>query len=323
MRAFIKSMDEQLEEVLKPEDQWNTEDEKIANYNSNALNAIFSAVDVNQLKLIATCESAKEAWTTLQTAYEGTATVRMSKLQILASRFEDLRMEESETIAIVNAKLCDIANEAQALGEKYSNRKLVRKALRSLPERFAYKVTAIEEAHDIENMKLDELMGSLQIFELNLNHNRRDKGKNVTFQTEVLKSTSEPEDDDDISESVTLLTKNFGKFLRKMNTKPYKPKRIQCREYEGFRHVQAKCANTRKRMDKSLTTTWSDEESERSQEKDEEVHLSNHVTLSSKMINNYCEHVATSHWYVSTVQYNATCLTSSTVIGENDLQNLD
>ncbi|KAI3448824.1 hypothetical protein Pfo_005489 [Paulownia fortunei] len=262
MRAFIKS---QKEEVIKPEDQWNIEEEKITNYNSKALNAIFSAIDANQFKLIAICESAKEAWTTLQTAYKGTVKVRMSKLQILASIFEDLRMEESETITTFNAKLCDIANKAQALGKKYSNFKLVRKALRSLPERFAYKVTAIEEARDIENMKLDELMGSLQTFELNLNHNMRDKV-----------------DDDDISESVALLTKNFGKFLRKMNTKSYKPKkrrRIQCRECEGFGHVQAEYAYTLKRMGKSLTTTWSDEESKGSQEKDEEVHLSNHLVL--------------------------------------------
>ncbi|KAI3458659.1 hypothetical protein Pfo_015322 [Paulownia fortunei] len=336
MRAFIKSINkrawrvvvtgwehpviinEQKEEVLKPEDQWNTEQEKIANYNSKALNAIFSAVDANQFKLIAICESANEVWKTLQTAYKGTTTVRI------------------ETIATFNAKLCDIANKAQALGEKYSDFKLMRKALRLLPKRFAYKGTTIEEARDIENMKLDELMGFLQTFELNLNHNRRDKGKNVAFQTEVPKSTSEPVDDDDISESVALLTKNFEKFLRKMNTKPYKPKpskpsnlqkakiifnssddqkgrRIQYRECEGFGHIQVECANTLKRMSKSLTTTWSDEKSKGSQEKDKEVYLSNHVALSSKIINSHHEHVATSHRYVPT----------STVTGKNDLHNSD
>ncbi|KAI3455032.1 hypothetical protein Pfo_011695 [Paulownia fortunei] len=68
---------------------------------------------------------------------------------------------------------------------------------------------------------------------------------------------------------------------------------------------------------------WSDEESEGSQEKDEEVHLRNHVALNSKMINNHHEHVATSHRYVLTVQYNATCLTSSTITGENYLHNSD
>ena len=53
-------------------------------------------------------------------------------------------MMEGDTIAEYNAKICDIANEALALGEKYSKTKLVTKVLGSLPKRFAYKVTVIE-----------------------------------------------------------------------------------------------------------------------------------------------------------------------------------
>ena len=52
-------------------------------------------------------------------------------------------MKEDESIGEFNARLCDIANEAFALGERFSEEKLVRKTFRSLPRRFAYKVTAI------------------------------------------------------------------------------------------------------------------------------------------------------------------------------------
>ncbi|MCI94779.1 gag-pol polyprotein, partial [Trifolium medium] len=38
--------------------------------------------------------------------------------------------------------------------------------LRSLPTKFDMKVTAMEEARDISSMKVDELVGSLQTFEL-------------------------------------------------------------------------------------------------------------------------------------------------------------
>ena len=62
-------------------------------------------------------------------------------------------MGEDETIANFNEKLRDIANQAFKLGEKYSDTKLVGKTLCSLPERFAYKVTAIEEAKDITTMR--------------------------------------------------------------------------------------------------------------------------------------------------------------------------
>ena len=66
-------------------------------------------------------------------------------------------------------------------------------------------------------MKLDELMGSLQTFELNLNHNRRDKGKSIAFQAEVPKSTFESRDNNDMSKSLALVINNFGKFLKMMN----------------------------------------------------------------------------------------------------------
>ena len=47
-----------------------------------------------------------------------------------------------------------------------SEEKLVRNILRSLPKRFDMKVASIEEDHDISNMRVDELVGSIQTFEL-------------------------------------------------------------------------------------------------------------------------------------------------------------
>ena len=59
------------------------------------------------------------------------------------------------TINECNARLYDIVNEVFALGEKMSKEKLGQKTLRSLPKKFAYKVTTIEEAKDVINMKLE------------------------------------------------------------------------------------------------------------------------------------------------------------------------
>ena len=90
---------------------------------------------------------------------------------------QDLRIFECkrETISEFNSKLCDIANEAFVLGEKVSEEKIVRKALRFLPRKFAYKVTAIEEAKDIQAMKHDELIGSLCTFEMNFDEDKKEK----------------------------------------------------------------------------------------------------------------------------------------------------
>jgi hypothetical protein len=103
--------------------------------------------------LINTCTEAKKAWEILKTAHEGTSKVCMSRLQLLTTEFENLRIYEYESISDCNIRLRDIANTSFALGEKMSDEKLARKILRSLPKKFDMKVTAIEEAQDLSNIK--------------------------------------------------------------------------------------------------------------------------------------------------------------------------
>lgn len=122
----------------------------------------------NQFKLIARCDSAKDTWIILQIVYGGTSTIRESKLQMLTTRYKEIRMQDSETIVEFNSKMFDIANESNALGEKMSILRLIRKVLRSLPDRFAYKVCSTEEARNIKSLRLYELMGALETHELNM-----------------------------------------------------------------------------------------------------------------------------------------------------------
>ena len=49
-------------------------------FNSKALNALFSAVTNDEFKKISFTKIAKEAWTILQTTYEETKAIKDSKL---------------------------------------------------------------------------------------------------------------------------------------------------------------------------------------------------------------------------------------------------
>lgn len=60
----------------------------------------------------------------------------------------------------------DIVNFKFNLGEKVEDLKVVRKILIFLPETFHPKVTDIEESKDLHEIKVEELVGSLQIYEL-------------------------------------------------------------------------------------------------------------------------------------------------------------
>ena len=50
------------------------------------------------------------------------------------------------------------------LREKIEEAKVVKKILRSLPKNFRVKVTAIEESKDLDEIKIQELIGSLQTY---------------------------------------------------------------------------------------------------------------------------------------------------------------
>ena len=59
---------------------WDEVKIKAANFNNIALNALFNAVTNEEFKKISSTKTAKEAWTILQTTYEGTKAIKDLKL---------------------------------------------------------------------------------------------------------------------------------------------------------------------------------------------------------------------------------------------------
>jgi len=64
------------------------------------------------------------------------------------------------------------------------------------------KVTAIEEAQDISSLTVDELIGSLQNFEITVNNKTNKKGKGIAFTSSIdsFETQGNHEDDEDMSE---------------------------------------------------------------------------------------------------------------------------
>ena len=70
-------------------------------------------------------------------------------------------MEEYQLFNKFYTKLKDIVNSAFNLRETILEPKIMRKVLRSLPERFHAKITTIEESKDIDKIPLTELVSNL------------------------------------------------------------------------------------------------------------------------------------------------------------------
>ncbi|XP_010474005.1 PREDICTED: uncharacterized protein LOC104753449 [Camelina sativa] len=233
--------------IPKPKARWTIDETNLSKFNARAMNAIFSGVDEDEFKLIQGCKSAKQAWDILQQSHEGTS---------------------NETIVKFSSKLSAIANEAEVLGKTYKDQKLVKKLLRCLPAKFAAHKAVMRVAGNTESMTFAELVGLLKSEEMEADEDKVKPSKSIAFQAD-----QKPAQFQKIKDSMSLLVRNFGKALKKVernnnrdtrcwsNTEGDKPggraskpdaeysgkrKEIQCYECGGYGHIKPECPVTKR-----------------------------------------------------------------------------
>ena len=182
------------------------------------MNALFNAVTNEEFKKISSTEIAKEEWTILRTTYEGAKAIKDSKLQRLTTSFEEIKMKEDKSFDEFYTKLKDIVKSTFNLGEHIPEPKIVRKVLRSLPERFHTKIIAIEESKDIDIIPLTKLVGNLQTYELGLTRiGKGSKSKSIALKAKS-NETDESSDNED-SKMKSYITRQFKKFMKNADAK--------------------------------------------------------------------------------------------------------
>ena len=204
-------------------------------------------------------------------------------------------MEENECFNDFEVRLMDIVNQSHQLGDPYSDRRIKQKIMRSLPERFESKVTALEENSGFKDMKPSEVIGRLLAYESR-------KGPSSTpskKQKEIALNASKvrKEDRGDLDEDMVLMFQRFKKFVKfeksgfgskgqdlkkKAPFKKLEPreenrerKGVQCYECGGIGHISPDCGNLKNKREKVMAATWSNsddsEEGDKSSSDDELV----------------------------------------------------
>ncbi|XP_075633435.1 uncharacterized protein LOC142605895 [Castanea sativa] len=135
MRVFLCAIDESVWDSIEngyvrpttAKFEWDKAALDLENANSKAINAIFCGISTDEFHKISYVKTTKEAWTILETTYEGTKKVKDTKLQILATQFEELKMSDDESFNSFYGKLNEIVIAKLNLGEKIKDAKVVRK----------------------------------------------------------------------------------------------------------------------------------------------------------------------------------------------------
>ncbi|XP_048432207.1 uncharacterized protein LOC103936314 [Pyrus x bretschneideri] len=122
---------------------------------------IYQALDDNGFEKVLSTTSAKKAWENLQTSYKGTEQVKKVHLQVLRGEFESLQMKGSESISDSFSRVLVVSNQLKRKGEKLEDVRIMEKMLHSLDPKFEHIVLTIEETKNLEEISIEQLMGSL------------------------------------------------------------------------------------------------------------------------------------------------------------------
>jgi hypothetical protein len=153
-------------------------------------------------------QTAKEMWDKLIHSYEGNEKVKDAKLQTFRLQFEQIKMNEDETVSKYFLRVEELVNAMKDLGEKFEESILVQKILRSLLDKFNPKVSAIEELNDLKTLSIDQLLGTLTAYKMRIN-----KDKSITREASFKVDKNIDSDLDDIEEKIVRrLKKGSGKY---------------------------------------------------------------------------------------------------------------
>jgi uncharacterized lipoprotein YehR (DUF1307 family) len=234
MRTYIMALGADVWDVVetgyvKPIVLGSKDDKLEFNFNAKAMNAILSGLAEAEFVKVMHLETAKEMWDKLISSYEGNEKVKDAKLQTYRLQFEQLKMNEDETINKFLLRVEELVSAMKGLGEKIEDVLLVQKILRSLLDRFDPKVSAIEELNDLKTLSIDQLLGTLTSYEMRIS-----KYKSTTREASFKADKNEDSEADEIeAKFVRRLKKGSGKYQGNF---PFK-----CFNYGKIGHFASKC----------------------------------------------------------------------------------
>ena len=151
--------------------------------------------------------------------------------------YELFKIKPHETITKMTNRLNALVTTLRKLGKPFTKEEVNNKILRILPKKdWESRVTSIEKAQDLANLPTDVLIKKFLTLELLIKQRgeehveKEEKNKVIALKASQKASEEENEGSSDDDVEITMLTRNFNRFLKRKH-----PSRIRDfnKKYEG------------------------------------------------------------------------------------------
>jgi hypothetical protein len=231
MTAHLKAMGRKIWKiviegyVILDEESMTKQDEENELLNDQAINVLYSALDIGEFNRVKRLESAHGIWEKLEEIDEGSNTVKESKLYIFKSKFSEFAMNKDEDVPTMFNRLNDIVNELKCLGFIVPDEEFSQKFLRSLQEKYDTIITLLVRS-GLKTMTPTQILGeviTLDLFkksQVEAQANELDK-KSIALKAKASKEESDDDDDEESDEEMALFVRRFRRMMskRKFNKK--------------------------------------------------------------------------------------------------------
>ena len=177
--------------IRKTLDEYNEEKSIKFQLNSRVIYILVCAMDRNEYNRISQYKTAKEIWRILEITHERTTQVKYSKVRILENDYEMFKMKPNESIVEMFTRFTDVVNGLEGLGKRVSEQDKVSKILRCLLPKWNSKMEAIEEAKNLKELPLEELIGSLMTYEMKIARQEKEMQEERKKKSIALKAKKE------------------------------------------------------------------------------------------------------------------------------------
>jgi hypothetical protein len=250
--------------------------------NDRAISILTSSIDKEEFNCVDCLDVAKDVWTTLRMAHEGSKPVRKAKVEMLEGQLNRFIMYDDETPHEMFNRLKKLVNKARALGsKKWTDRMLTERLMMAYTPMNYNFVALIRQDPAYKKMTSDDVLGRIMNHVMNIqeanNIKNLYKGVSTSKKQDIalkankskkkkvlIESPSEQEEEEEEEEEgskreydedeMTFFIKKFNKFNKKR--RPYKGERKEkprskrvCYNYGKNKHFIAQYPYERKEED--------------------------------------------------------------------------